>query len=307
MFRVARIWIVSLLVFLVSGSLMASGGGSSAKPLSGSYPIVLAHGIFGWGSNSGIIDYWGGNAAYLQSQGATVITPTVTAMDSSANRAGLLKTAILTALAANNYNGKINIIGHSQGGLDSRYMVSNLGMSGRVASLTTLNTPHYGSPVANVVAAVIPSWALPYVATVLNAIVGVVYGESNENAIAGLKLLTTDGLAAFNSVTPNASGVKYFSYGSIITVPDLIQHPAMGLTYPICAIGAPFYGLSIANDGVVPSSSQLWGTWMGGPSYGILTSGVDHLEATNALYTGQTWYDTNGYFLSMASNAASNQ
>ncbi|PNV74555.1 esterase/lipase family protein [Leptospira inadai] len=306
MSRVLRIWIIGL-TLLVSGAVHASGGGSSSKPLAGAYPIVLAHGLFGWGKSTGIIDYWGGNAAYLQSQGATVLTPTVTATSSSSARAAQLKTAIQTAMAANNYTGKVHIIGHSQGGLDARYLVSNLGFASKVATLTTLNTPHYGSPVANVVLTVIPSWALPYVATVLNTVVGFVYGESNQNAVAALKLLTTAGATAFNSSTPNASGVKYFSYGSTITVPDLIEHPAMGLIYPICAIGAPFYGQSISNDGVVPASSQQWGTWKGGPSYPITTTGIDHLEATNALYLGQTWYDTNGYFLKMASNSKSNQ
>ncbi|MBM9501519.1 lipase [Leptospira sp. 201903071] len=304
--KVMRILSV-LLVFFITSVLSASGGGSSSKPLSGSYPIVLAHGLFGWGNGSTVVDYWGGNAAYLRNQGATVLTPSVTALNSSSNRASQLKNAILTAMAANNYTGKVHIIGHSQGGLDARYMVSNLSMSGKVATLTTLNTPHRGSPVANIVATVIPSWALPYVSTVLNTVIGFVYGDSSQNATAALKLLTTDGLKALNAAAPNVSGVKYYSYGSTISVPDLIQHPAMGIIYPICAIGAPFYGMSIANDGVVPDSSQRWGTWKGGPSIPLLTTGVDHLEATNALYLGQFWYDTNAYFLKMASNAKSNQ
>ncbi|EMJ57934.1 alpha/beta hydrolase family protein [Leptospira interrogans serovar Valbuzzi str. Duyster] len=299
--------ILLTLVFLITNVTYASGGGTSSKPLSGSYPIVLAHGLFGWRNGSTVVDYWGGNAAYLRNQGAYVLTPSVTALNSSSSRASQLKTSILAAMAANNYTGKVHIIGHSQGGLDARYMVSNLSMSTKVATLTTLNTPHQGSPIANIVAAVIPNWALPYVSTVLNTIIGFVYGDSSQNAISALKLLTTDGLKTFNSATPNVSGVKYFSYGSTISVPDLIQHPAMGILHPICAIGAPFYGMSIANDGVVPDSSQRWGTWKGGPSIPILTTGIDHLEATNALYLGQLWYDTNAYFLKMVNNAKSNQ
>lgn len=38
--------------------------------------------------------------------------------------------------------GKVNIIAHSKGGLDSRYAISNLGAAPMVASLTTINTPH---------------------------------------------------------------------------------------------------------------------------------------------------------------------
>ena len=43
---------------------------------------------------------------------------------------------------------KVNIIAHSKGGLDSKYMIENLGMEDHVASLTTLCTPHKGSPIA---------------------------------------------------------------------------------------------------------------------------------------------------------------
>ncbi|WP_425460786.1 esterase/lipase family protein [Leptospira langatensis] len=299
--------LVAGILFLAASMVSASGSGSSSKPLAGAYPIVLTHGIFGWGKSTGIIDYWGGNAAYLTSQGATVLTPTVTATDSSANRAAQLKTAIQVAMAANNYTGKVHIIGHSQGGLDARYLISNLGFSGKVATLTTLNTPHLGSPVASVIDAVIPSWALPYVGTVINTLVGVVYGQSSQNAVAALKLLTVAGSTTFNNNTPNVSGFKYYSYGSYITIADLIQHPAMGLLAPICGIGAPFFGQSVLNDGVVTDTSMRWGTWKGGPSIPITTTGIDHLEATNALYLGQTWYDTNGYFLKMAQNAKSNQ
>ncbi|MGJ4788997.1 lipase [Leptospira koniambonensis] len=306
MLKRAKLMVAGVL-FLAAGAVSASGGGSSSKPLAGAYPIVLTHGIFGWGKSTGIVDYWGGNAAYLQSQGATVLTPTVTATNSSAARAAQLKTAIQTAMAANNYTGKVHILGHSQGGLDARYLVSNLSFASKVATLTTINTPHRGSPVASVIEAVIPNWALPYVGTVVNALVGVVYGQSSQNAVAALKLLTVSGAVTFNASVPNASGVKYFSYGSYMIGNDLIQHPAMGLLAPICSIGAPFYGMSVWNDGVVPDDSQRWGTWKGGPSYGVLTTGVDHLEATNALYLGQTWYDTNAYYLKMASNAKSNQ
>ncbi|MCQ5134484.1 esterase/lipase family protein, partial [Coprococcus eutactus] len=40
--------------------------------------------------------------------------------------------------------GKVNLIAHSKGGLDSRYAISMLGMAPYVASLTTINTPHRG-------------------------------------------------------------------------------------------------------------------------------------------------------------------
>jgi triacylglycerol esterase/lipase EstA (alpha/beta hydrolase family) len=44
---------------------------------------------------------------------------------------------------------KVNIIAHSMGGLDARRMIVDLGMADKVASLTTIGTPHHGSMVAD--------------------------------------------------------------------------------------------------------------------------------------------------------------
>ena len=54
-----------------------------------------------------------------------------------------LKEQILQILEAEQCE-KVNIIGHSKGGLDARYAISCLEMEGKVASLTTIGTPHGG-------------------------------------------------------------------------------------------------------------------------------------------------------------------
>lgn len=49
--------------------------------------------------------------------------------------------------------GPIHIIGHSMGGLDSRYLIAgNPDLAARIVSLTTLSTPHHGSPLADFIA-----------------------------------------------------------------------------------------------------------------------------------------------------------
>jgi triacylglycerol lipase len=45
---------------------------------------------------------------------------------------------------------KVHIIAHSMGGLDARAMIARLGMADKVASLTTIGTPHHGSCFADV-------------------------------------------------------------------------------------------------------------------------------------------------------------
>src|SRR4051794_38918686 len=70
-------------------------------------------------------------------------------LDTSEKRAGKLADTIDQKFPA----GAIHIIAHSMAGLDSRSLIGRnlhgLSAPGRIASLTTLSTPHLGSPVAD--------------------------------------------------------------------------------------------------------------------------------------------------------------
>lgn len=300
----------SLVLSLLAVSFTWAGSGSSSKPLQGSYPIVLSHGILGFddrvGLLGGAIKYWGGMDQFLRNQGAAVLTPGTNPIQSVTNRATDQKNQINTWMAANGYT-KVNIIAHSQGALVSRYMISSLGMSSKVATMTSVNGVNRGTPVADIALAVIPSWLQPSINVLINGISQLVYGKTQQNIIAMTSSMTVANVNALNNANPNNAAIKYFSYGSKITLPDLIQHPIMGITYPITWTGGVFNGQGGDNDGVVPLSSQKWGTWKGGPSYGIFTTGVDHIEAINFAGMGQTWYDVQAYYLAMASNAKANQ
>jgi triacylglycerol lipase len=303
--------LLSVLLSLASISQIFAGSGSSSSSLNGSYPIILSHGMFGWGANDtnsliGIFRYWGGMDDHLRSKGAMVYAPGKSALQSNAFRAQELKDKINQFLAAGGYS-KVHIIGHSQGGLDSRYMISNLGMSSKVSTLTTLSTPHYGSPIADIVLGVVPSWLMPYVSVTVNGLVKIIWGGSSNNLSASLSSLTTSNATAFNSSTPNAVGVKYYSYGSKVTLPDLVQHPLMGLLVPVTSVGGIAKGQGIENDGLVPLTSAKWGTWKGSPSYSLFTTGLDHLEVSNTLSLGEAWFDVRAFWIQMAQNAKNNQ
>jgi hypothetical protein len=233
-----------IVLSLLAVSFAWAGSGSSTKPLQGSYPIVLSHGVLGFddtkGLVGGLIKYWGGMDEHLRSQGAAVLTPGTNPMHSVQNRANDQKNQI-----------SVNLV--------------------------------------------------------VNVLSKVIYGKSQQDIIAMTSSLTVANVNALNNTNPNMAGVKYYSYGSKVTLPDLIQHPIMGLAYPITWTGGVFNGQGGDNDGVVPLSSQKWGTWKGGPSYSILTTGVDHIQATNFSYMGETWFNVRQYYLTMASNAKNNQ
>jgi triacylglycerol lipase len=46
---------------------------------------------------------------------------------------------------------KVNIIAHSKGGLDSRYLIWKYNFGDKIASLTTICTPHHGAEVADLI------------------------------------------------------------------------------------------------------------------------------------------------------------
>jgi triacylglycerol lipase len=287
--------------------------GISAGTLSGKC-YVLVHGILGFddtnGLVGGLVKYWGGLDGYLRDQGAKVATPASSAMNSLQQRASQT-ISFLEGTSSNpgwriaNGCSKVHLIGHSQGGLVSRYMVKHLNYAGKVASVTSVNTPHRGTPVADVVLTVIPSWLQPFVGVVINAFATLIYRDGRpQDVIAMGQSLTVSYANSFNSNTPNVSGMKYFSYGSKMAWADLIQHPLMGITYPATWAGGLAYSQGGSNDGIVPLSSQKWGTWKGEPSTYWYATGIDHLQATNSQWGGQFYYDVNGHYLKIAKNAA---
>lgn len=137
----------------------ASHAGTSAQT---KHPIVLVPGIFAFDTIAGV-DYWYKIPAALQSEGARVYVPKINAFDSSAKRGEALIAQLESIRAASGGSiQKFNLIGHSQGGITARYVMNT--RPDMVASVTTLNTPHKGSPLADVATGIAPSGTLQGVA-----------------------------------------------------------------------------------------------------------------------------------------------
>ena len=88
------------------------------------YPIVLAHGFFGFEDFAGVgfITYFYGVKDELADRGeAQVFTPAVDPFNDSETRGEELLAHVERILAETGA-AKVNLIGHSQGGLDSRYV-----------------------------------------------------------------------------------------------------------------------------------------------------------------------------------------
>ena len=291
---------------VIALALALSSTNVSAGALDGMC-IGLIHGILGFddtnGLAGGLVKYWGGLDGYLRSQGAKVTTPGSSAMNDIPTRSSQTKSQLDTFMAANGCT-KIHLIGHSQGGLVSRYIVKNLAYSSKTATVTTVNSLHKGAPMADIILAVLPNWILDYVNDAGSLLGKLLYRDGRPQDVKAMaKSLTVDYVKnVFNPGSPNVSGMKYYSYGSKMTV-DIVQHPLMSPTHPITWAGGKFYGLGGDNDGVVPYTSQSWGTWKGSPTAYWGAKGIDHLQATNFEWGGQNYYDVQGYYLKIAQNA----
>lgn len=180
--------------------------GSSSKSAT-RHPIVLVPGIFAFDTIAGV-DYWYRIPGTLEDEGAQVFIPKINAFDSSAQRGErLIEQLDAIRASSNNRYRKFNLIGHSQGGITSRYVMNV--RPDLVASVTTLHTPHKGSPLADIVTRVAPEGSLTGVGfeTVANAVGNLVNLLSNNTASRSdinsmLSEFNSPGSAAFNAMFP---------------------------------------------------------------------------------------------------------
>ena len=128
------------------------------------YPILLVHGL--GMKDTFFMKSFGRIDRILRIQGYTVFKSNVDGFGSVESNAEQLKEEIQGILRENGVE-KVNIIAHSKGGLDAKYMIQHCGMAAQVASLTTLCTPHRGSPIASFILR-FPKAAVKYAAFWVN-------------------------------------------------------------------------------------------------------------------------------------------
>lgn len=136
---------------LLIGSSQAQDGYAQTR-----YPIVLVHGLFGFDSILGI-DYFYGIPDALRQGGASVHVARVSAAHSTEIRGEQLLAQVKTILALSGAS-KVNLVGHSHGGLTARYVA---GVAPQlVASVTAIGAPHKGSRLADMLREAAPEGSL---------------------------------------------------------------------------------------------------------------------------------------------------
>lgn len=160
-------------------------------------PVVLVHGLLGFGELRLWplrVCFFSGIPQALRAAGNRVLVPNLSPTRDVATRACQLKAFLDSEVP----HEPVHILAHSMGGLDSRYLISRLGMAHRVLTLTTLGTPHRGSPFAD--------WGLRRFARILGPVFNFLHVPSQ-----AFYDLTLERCREFNQLTPDAPGVRYFS------------------------------------------------------------------------------------------------
>jgi triacylglycerol lipase len=114
------------------------------------YPVVLVHGIAASDRKDSIIDFWGRIPTILTDNGVKVFFGNTEPWGSYESNAEILKATIEKILLETNKE-KVNIIAHTKGGIDSRYLIWKYDFGDKVASLTTISTPHHGAELADLI------------------------------------------------------------------------------------------------------------------------------------------------------------
>lgn len=224
------------------------------------YPVVLVHGMMVkdfpfWPAFRGITDF-------LQKQNVTVYVSNQDGLGAIATNAAQLKDEILEILQKENCE-KVNIIAHSKGGVDARFMISCLGMAEYVASLTTLSTPHHGSGLSAKLLQM-PAFLAQTIAFFSNLFYRIL-GDRQPDILQLGKELTADAMENFNEAVPNAPSVYYQSFSS--TAP----HKKAFLRFIPYQISR--YCEQDDTDGMVAVKSSQWGNYRGS-----MSAELDHFK-----------------------------
>ena len=201
--------------------------------------------------------YFRGLEAHLAGKHATLF-PDVPPLGSSEQRARRLADEIHARFPKD----PVHIIAHSMGGLDGRVLIDRnhhgLSEPGRIASLTTLSTPHLGSPIADLVVGPPPASLNPVTYQLIRQLInglGLASGAIGD--------LTTAGALRIPDVAATHQHIRYLSYAAT-------GRQGVPATSPIFVLTHGYIRSETGeeNDGLVTLKSAQYGafqqpTWAG--------------------------------------------
>jgi len=225
------------------------------------YPVVLVHGVAAH-DRTGMVKFWGRIPEILSALGIKVFLGNTDAWGDYETNALVLKRTIENVLLETGKE-KVNIISHSKGGIDSRYLIWHHDFGDKIASLTTICTPHHGSEIADLLYNRKITHT-KFTKKVLAAY-GKLYGDTNPNLYNVNYQLTTAKMKEFNEKVIPDDRVFYQSF-----------YVTMKNAFDDLVFFYPYLYLKIVrgkSDGVVSEYSTKWGN-----NIAKIEGGLSHAE-----------------------------
>lgn len=247
------------------------------------YPILLIHGLNC--RDDWIFPYWGRVADILTEHGARVYLSGQDAWGSIPGNAGaLLRRG--EEIRAETGSPRLNLIAHSKGGLEARYLISTLGFAPRAASLTTICTPHHGSRAA-------AEW-LGRERVCRLAGRGMegfwrARGDRDPDFWAAVRALTPEAMERFNRENPDSPLVYYQSWGARLDGAG--WDPMDRLQLWLTKADAP-------TDGLVSPDSAVWGNYRG------TLEGVSHQDGVGGRRRKRAGFDAGAFYIRLVRELA---
>lgn len=243
-------WILGGMLMLVLGQVGSVA--VAAQTLATRYPVVLVHGLFGFGRKLGV-DYFYRIPETLRRQGVQVFVAEVDPVNTSIVRGEALLAQVQTVLAMSGA-ARVHLIGHSQGAPTARYVAAV--RPDLVASVTSVGGVNQGSFVADRLLARgdMPSALADAAMRALGVLAGIDLGPARWHA--ALSDLGSAAALRFNARfpqgvptrpcgqgAPEVDGVRYYSWSGTSTLTHLLDpgDAALGLLSRLS--GAPSDGL----------------------------------------------------------------
>ena len=178
------------------------------------YPVFLCHGYGAIGSviKKGPLHH---PCMQIRGHGVAAIAPNIVPYATIETRAENW-VRLINEFCDNYQCEKVNVVSHSMGGLDMRFALSKLGIANKVESLTTIATPHHGSPLADLILKS-PELVTEKLSVMFDWFGDNIYPKIKSDALGSLEQLTADYTTqVFNPKNPDVEGVSYYSYSAAV-------------------------------------------------------------------------------------------
>lgn len=196
-------------------------------------------------------------AAFLRQHGVLAFAPNVVPYNTVEARSAMWQQRINRVLDICKTD-RVNLVAHSMGGLDARYLISVMGMHEVVNSLVTISTPHRGSFLADYIQSQ-PDRITTILADLANWLGSNALVDGTSDFETAVKQLSPQYIETeFNPAVQDHETVKYWSVAG---------QAGKGQQTPVNPVLKVFnsvlYDAEGPNDGMVSVKSAEWGEFLG--------------------------------------------